>query len=205
MSFVGVVPLSIGASNNSYEVDAVKDHPKQNGNADTNSVGRGYFNTMGIPLLRGRDFVPSTDDQHSVIINETMASHMFPGQDPIGRVIRQDKEQYTVIGVTRNSKIAHHWREAAGCDLYVLECCSGKVRTVFRNHADREDIGCTRRNSSFGARTDWRARSQYGGVQYSDDARTRRQIAAAAAHLRTVAGDLRRGWSYTGRLSAFTA
>ncbi len=38
------------------------------------------------------------------IINETMASHLFPGQDPIGRVIHQDKEQYTVIGVTRDSK-----------------------------------------------------------------------------------------------------
>jgi predicted permease len=105
VSFVGVVPLSIGSSNNSYDVDAVKDHPKQNVNADTNGVGSGYFNTMEIPLLRGRDFAPSSDDQHSVIINETMASHLFPGQDPIGRVIRQDKDQYTVIGVTKNSKL----------------------------------------------------------------------------------------------------
>ncbi len=105
VSFVGVVPLSIGSSNNRYDVDAVKDHPKQNVNADTNSVGSGYFKTMGIPLLRGRDFIPSTDDQHVAIIDETMASHLFPGQDPIGRVIRQDKDQYTVIGLTRNSKL----------------------------------------------------------------------------------------------------
>ncbi|HLY43356.1 MAG TPA: ABC transporter permease [Terracidiphilus sp.] len=105
VSFVGVVPLSIGSSNNSYDVDEVQGHPKQSVNADTNSVGSGYFKTMGIPLLRGRDFVPSSDDQHTAIINETMASHLFPGQDPIGRVIRQDKDEYTVIGVTRNSKL----------------------------------------------------------------------------------------------------
>ncbi|HEY2471900.1 MAG TPA: ABC transporter permease [Terracidiphilus sp.] len=105
VSFVGIVPLSIGSSSNRYDVDAVKDHPKESVNADTNNVGRDYFVTMAIPLLRGRDFDPSIDDQHTVIINETMASHLFPGQDPIGQVIHQDKDQYKVIGIARNSKL----------------------------------------------------------------------------------------------------
>ncbi len=131
VSFVGVVPLSIGSSNNGYDVDAVKDHPKQNVNADTNSVGSGYFNTMGIPLLRGRDFVPSTDDQHSVIINETMASHLFPGQDPIGRVIRQDKEQYTVIGVTRNSKLRTIGEKPLDAIFMFLNAAPEKANSFF--------------------------------------------------------------------------
>jgi predicted permease len=105
VSFVGVVPLSIGSNNNNYEVDAIKDHPKQSVNADTNDVGSEYFKTMGIPLLRGRDFDLSTDDQHVAIINETMSSHLFPGQDPIGRVIHADKDQFRVIGVVRDSKL----------------------------------------------------------------------------------------------------
>jgi predicted permease len=104
VSFVGVVPLSIGANSSNYEAEAAKDHPKQNVNADTNTIGSGYFASMGIPLLRGRDFVLQTDDQHVAIINETMASHLFPGQDPIGRVIHHDKDQYTIIGIARNSK-----------------------------------------------------------------------------------------------------
>ncbi len=104
VSFVGVVPLSIGANSSNYEAEASKDHPKQNVNADTNTVGSDYFTSMGIPLLRGRDFVLQTSDQHEAIINETMASHLFPGQDPIGRVIHHDKDQYTIIGIARDSK-----------------------------------------------------------------------------------------------------
>jgi len=105
VSFVGVVPLSIGSASDTFEAEATKDHPKQSVEADNNNVGSGYFQTMSIPLLRGRDFIPQAGDQHAAIINETMASHLFPGQDPIGRVIHQDKEHYTVIGVTGNSKL----------------------------------------------------------------------------------------------------
>jgi predicted permease len=131
VSFVGVVPLSIGSSNNSYEVDAVKDHPKQNVNADTNNVGSGYFKTMGIPLLRGRDFVASTDDKHSAIINEIMAAHLFPGQDPIGRVIHQDKDQYTVIAVTRNSKLRTIGEKPTDAIFMFLNAAPEKANSFF--------------------------------------------------------------------------
>jgi predicted permease len=104
ISFVGVVPLSIGSNSSNFEVEAAKNHPKQNVIANTNTVGSEYFTSMGIPLLRGRDFVLQTTDQHEAILNETMASHLFPGQDPIGRVIHHDKDQYTIIGIARNSK-----------------------------------------------------------------------------------------------------
>ncbi len=55
-------------------------------------------------MLRGRDFNLQIDDKHVAIVNETMAANLFPGQDPIGRAIRQDKETYTIVGVARNSK-----------------------------------------------------------------------------------------------------
>src|ERR1035438_5891671 len=104
VSFVGVVPLSIGATSDNFDVEANKDHPKQTVNANVNNVGSGYFSTMGIPMLRGRDFNLQTDEEHVAIINETTAANLFPGQDPIGRRMSQDKVSYTVIGVTRNSK-----------------------------------------------------------------------------------------------------
>jgi predicted permease len=104
VSFVGVVPLSIGAAMNKFNVDAAKGHPAQNVVAIVDTVGTGYFQTMGIPLLRGRDFTAQVDGQSTAIINETMAAHLFPGQDPIGRTIRQDKAAYTIVGVARNSK-----------------------------------------------------------------------------------------------------
>jgi predicted permease len=98
------VPLSIGATSNNFDVEATKDHPKKTVEANVNNVGSEYFQTMTIPILRGRDFVLRTDDQHAAIINETMAKNLFPNQDPIGRQMRQGKDNYTVIGVTRDSK-----------------------------------------------------------------------------------------------------
>ncbi|MGC2301295.1 MAG: ABC transporter permease [Acidobacteriaceae bacterium] len=109
VSFVGIVPLSIGAAMNNFSVDASKGRPAQNAIAIVDTVGTGYFQTMGIPLLRGQDFTPQDFTSHlngqpAAIINETMAAHLFPGQDPIGRTIHQDKATYTIIGVSRNSK-----------------------------------------------------------------------------------------------------
>jgi predicted permease len=131
ISFVGVVPLSIGSSSNNYDADAVKDHPKQSVNADTNNVGSEYFKTMGIPLLRGRDFILSTDDQHVAIINETMASHLFPGQDPLGRVIHHDKDQYTVIGIARNSKLRTIGEKPLDAIFIFLNAAPEKANSFF--------------------------------------------------------------------------
>src|SRR5205085_5320188 len=49
----------------------------------------GYFGTMNIPLLRGRNFSEVEDSQarHVVIISESMARQHFPDEDPIGKTI----------------------------------------------------------------------------------------------------------------------
>jgi predicted permease len=99
------MPLSIGATTYKYDVETTDNHPKQSANANTNNVGGGYFQTMGIPILHGREFNPQVDDQHVAVINETMAANMFPGQDPIGRHMTQGKDSFTVIGIARNSKL----------------------------------------------------------------------------------------------------
>ena len=131
VSFVGVVPLSIGATSNNFDVEATKDHAKQTVEANVNSVGSRYFETMGIPLLRGRDFVLQTDDQHVAIVNETMASHLFPSQDPIGRVIHQDKEQYTVVGVTRDSKSRTIGEKPTDAVFVLLNAAPEKANSFF--------------------------------------------------------------------------
>jgi hypothetical protein len=50
-------------------------------------VGPGYFQTLGVPLLRGRDFSPQDGPgaPRVMIINELMAQRFWPGQDPIGK------------------------------------------------------------------------------------------------------------------------
>jgi putative ABC transport system permease protein len=54
------------------------------------TVGADYFRTMGIPVKRGREF-GAHDDLNStpaIIINQTLARRIFPGEDPIGKRIQ---------------------------------------------------------------------------------------------------------------------
>lgn len=66
----------------------------------------GYFETMRLPLLRGRDIQPS-DDAHApgvVIINERAARQCWPGEDPIGKRIDIGDKWLTIVGVAKDAK-----------------------------------------------------------------------------------------------------
>jgi predicted permease len=131
VSFAAIVPLSLGGSNNNYDAEATKDHPKKTVLANVNNVGTEYFQTMGILVERGRDFNVHVEDQHSVIINETTAANFFPGQDPIGRQVRQDKDTYTVIGVARNSKSRTIGESASDAIYMFLNAAPEKANSIF--------------------------------------------------------------------------
>ena len=69
-------------------------------------VTDGYFETMGIPVVRGRTFQPNDSigeigQTRVVIVNETMAEECWPGEDPIGRRLKtfQAGSWLEVIGV----------------------------------------------------------------------------------------------------------
>jgi putative ABC transport system permease protein len=74
------------------------------------TVSPGYFETLGMTIVRGRGF---TDADHAdaarvVVVNETLARTGWPGQDPIGRRIRAGGETskapwMTVVGVIRDA------------------------------------------------------------------------------------------------------
>ena len=75
---------------------------------DTFSVGPGYFRTLGIPLLKGRDFEASDRAGTPVvaIVNETFARTHFPGQDVVGqRVQTADEADAQVVGLVRDHRI----------------------------------------------------------------------------------------------------
>jgi predicted permease len=73
---------------------------------DWNVVTPGYFTTMGIPLVRGRDFAESdrAGAGDVAILNEAFAAALFPGQDAVGRTLTTDDRVVTIIGVARNAK-----------------------------------------------------------------------------------------------------
>jgi predicted permease len=69
----------------------------------------GYLRTMGIPLLRGRSFTEQ-DTENSpkvVMIDEVLATHFFPGQDPVGKQLQlAGFGPMEIIGVAGHVK---HW------------------------------------------------------------------------------------------------
>jgi len=145
VSYMSVVPLSIGTADYDFEVPATKDHAAKKSNANVNSVGTRYFETMSIPLLRGRDFNVQIDDEHAAIINEKMAADMFPGQDPIGQTFSDEKKaKYTVIGVARNSKLRTIGEQAVSCVYFFLNAAPQKAISFFgitvlvKTHCDPE-------------------------------------------------------------------
>lgn len=105
VSFVDSLPLSIGGTNN-----GLKPRSGKEASADIYTVGSNYFATLGIPLLRGRDFDIRRDSAATIIVNEELARKMFPGEDPLGQQVEYEgapglgKQMYQVIGVVKNSK-----------------------------------------------------------------------------------------------------
>ena len=61
-----------------------------------------YINTMGINIIKGRDFYPDAkQDSSSVIINETFAK-IIGKQQIIGTVLRRDTTSFTIVGVVKD-------------------------------------------------------------------------------------------------------
>ena len=81
-----------------------------------------YFQTLQIPLKQGRTFTDYDNEQSTkvVIVNETMARQLWPGESPIGKrfsIWRDEKFLREVVGVVGDTKRSLH--EEAGTQMYV--------------------------------------------------------------------------------------
>jgi len=102
VSFLDSVPLSFGGNNVDVQAEGGKSNATRT-EASMYSVGAHFFETMGIPLLRGQEF-SSVGRAHKAVINETLAKQVFPNEDPIGRVVRTDDKTYEIAGLAKDSK-----------------------------------------------------------------------------------------------------
>jgi predicted permease len=102
-------------------------------------VSDGYFATMGIDLLNGRDFQTSEirGSQQVAIVNEEFGRLFFPDKSPLGRFITFEGDQYQIVGLCSNVKcqnlrdadqpffyLPHNERHDPGTMTYA-------IRTVF--------------------------------------------------------------------------
>ncbi len=74
---------------------------RENFNSAMDTVDEGYFQTMGIPILRGRGFLDSdtADAPRVAVVNEQFAKHYWPGGDAVGKHIRLDSRVGTLVEI----------------------------------------------------------------------------------------------------------
>jgi len=104
------VPLLAGDNEGtSIQIDGYQAKEDEDMGVAQNKIGPGYFATLGIPLLAGRDFTSADGPKapQTVIVNERFAKHFFGDENPIGRRVhfRRDKDSIEIIGVVRDGKI----------------------------------------------------------------------------------------------------
>jgi hypothetical protein len=109
-SFGTVQPLSGSAGSDPFAIEGRQLDPANLTSAGWQLVGPNYFETLGIPLVKGRDLTPEDMQPGATpvaVINEKMAKRYWPNEDPIGRRItlglpRPDNPWITIVGIAKD-------------------------------------------------------------------------------------------------------
>ncbi|HEU0207376.1 MAG TPA: ABC transporter permease [Candidatus Udaeobacter sp.] len=104
------LPLTYDGDSMMISVEGIPDPPPdQRPDVIYRVIGPNYFRTMGIPIVRGRDFTDQdkVDSRDAVVISEKTARHFWPGEDPIGKRLKPGSSMSKapwreVIGVVKD-------------------------------------------------------------------------------------------------------
>lgn len=102
----GVTPLSDNHRARGYSIPGKADEYT----VEDNAISQGYFSMLGIPIVRGRDFTEAEVQAGAnvAIVTETTARKFWPGEDPIGKILRENgKTDLQVIGVAKDAQVSH--------------------------------------------------------------------------------------------------
>jgi putative ABC transport system permease protein len=108
---VRILPLARSIGDWSITIEGRPSEPKENPNGDFQFATPGYLDAMGLSLVRGRWFT-SADREDAplvVVINDTMASRYWPGEDAIGKRFRMggpggSRPMMTIVGIVETSR-----------------------------------------------------------------------------------------------------
>ena len=114
------VPLAGGVISYSFSIDGQPEQPPSNrSSARYDAVGGDFFRAMGIGILRGRGLLDSdvAGGPRVAVISSGMAHKYFPGENPIGRLIRIDNDHERapreIVGIVADVKHSSLDGEAA--------------------------------------------------------------------------------------------
>jgi macrolide transport system ATP-binding/permease protein len=102
-------PLGYGTySSSPIAVDGYEPQSNEQPTAEYNQVSPAYFATLGIPLMSGREFTRADDENAPLvaIVNQTMVTRYWRGQNPVGQRLQVKGKWVQVIGVAADSKYA---------------------------------------------------------------------------------------------------
>jgi predicted permease len=100
--------LASGGSISSVVIDG--ETPESGVDVRTNTVGLNYFETLGIPIIEGRDFNPSDVEPSPLgwaIVNEAMVEKFWHGRSPVGQrfsIFNLPGQPFEVVGVAKDGK-----------------------------------------------------------------------------------------------------
>src|SRR5262249_41628888 len=124
-SVTDFIPLSM---NYSSEAILIEGRPQERGvnmpQAMRADVGMKYFETIGTPLLAGRDLTEQDQEgkTRSAVVNETFARKFFPGANPIDNALGKqfrtspERQPWQIVGVARDGK---YWTIGEGQQAFV--------------------------------------------------------------------------------------
>jgi predicted permease len=103
------VPLGFGGGSTAVQPEGYVPQANESMETQVAIVTPNYFQTMQIPMTKGRDFTlqDAKSSQRVVIVSETFVNRYWPKQEAVGRQLNSDltHEWFTVVGVARDSKV----------------------------------------------------------------------------------------------------
>lgn len=149
--FASVAMLSDTDWSSTFRVEGHESHDGENMGAYMNSISPGYFATMGVQLLEGRDFDRRdyVKDSKACIVNRKFAEHYFGGKSAVGRRLGRGgpkaKLDFEIIGVVDNS-LYEGPRQEVHREVLIPNYSNGGVTFYVRSTQDSHSMFPVLRN-----------------------------------------------------------
>ena len=143
-AYTSALPLAGDRYLTGINIEGREADPSNPDVAEYSMVSPGYFATMGVEMVAGREFDDRDDGASDmvVVVNEAFVRQYWPGEEPLGRRIargRREPTWYTVVGVSEDVN-RRGLAEPATAEIYFSSLQSGvqNAQVVARTGGDTE-------------------------------------------------------------------
>jgi len=139
-SAINMHPMSTSNSNDSFIFEGRPLPPGEFIAAEHRTITPDYFQTMKIPLIKGRFFTSQDDDRSKpvVIVSQEFARRFLPDEEPLGMKINHGDQLKEIVGVVGNVKLRYLTAEGFTPYMYfpIDQDCWYAMTVLTRTHGD---------------------------------------------------------------------